>query len=102
MRQGGHVIDGLKEKEGLLIPKVGEHDTVDSDTIQWILVIEKEVRNAQQKNQKLSLTRQATFRSLLSTTLWESLGSHGLVLTVRISCLKLMGHRSYPPGKRVP
>lgn len=49
VRQDGHIIDGRKEKEGLLIPKIGEHDVLDLASIQWILVIEKEVRKGTKK-----------------------------------------------------
>ncbi|KAF2827051.1 DNA topoisomerase IV, alpha subunit [Ophiobolus disseminans] len=66
-RQDGHLVDAIKDKEGLLVPKIGEHDTLDLTSIQWILVIEKE----------------ATFRSLLSSSQWDTLGSQGLVLTAK-------------------
>ncbi|KAH7413686.1 Spo11/DNA topoisomerase VI subunit A [Phaeosphaeria sp. MPI-PUGE-AT-0046c] len=80
LRQEGHVVDGLNETEGLLVPKISEHDVLDLTAIRWILVIEKE----------------ATFRSLLSTALWRRLGSHGLVLTAKgypdLASRKFLGH----------
>ncbi|KAL5117393.1 endodeoxyribonuclease [Pleosporales sp. CAS-2024a] len=67
MRQEGYRIQGLKEKEGLLVPRVGEHDKIGLALVDWVLVVEKE----------------ATFRSLLSSAQWDILGSHGLVLTAK-------------------
>jgi meiotic recombination protein SPO11 len=43
IRQDGYRVDGLKDAEGLLVPKVGGNDTLDLTSIQWVLVIEKEV-----------------------------------------------------------
>lgn len=43
IRQDGYRVDGMKDAEGLLIPKVGEDDTLDLTAVQWVLVIEKEV-----------------------------------------------------------
>ncbi|KAH4155448.1 hypothetical protein HBH43_212630 [Parastagonospora nodorum] len=67
IREDGHRIDGMKDREGILVPKIGENDTMDLASIHWVLVIEKE----------------ATFRSLLSSAQWNDLGSHGLVLTAK-------------------
>ncbi|KAH7079721.1 meiosis-specific topoisomerase Spo11 [Paraphoma chrysanthemicola] len=52
---------------GILVPKVGQDDTMDLTSVQWVLVIEKE----------------ATFRSLLSSAHWDTLGPHGMVLTAK-------------------
>lgn len=66
-RQDGYIVHGINDKEGLLVPKIGEHDTLDLLSIRWVLVIEKE----------------ATFRSLLSSTQWHMLGLHGIALTAK-------------------
>ncbi|KAH8731758.1 Spo11/DNA topoisomerase VI subunit A [Phaeosphaeriaceae sp. PMI808] len=66
-RKGGYRIDGLKDQEGLFVPKIGPDDTLDLKSIQWVLVIEKE----------------ATFRSILSSAQWVNLGSRGLILTAK-------------------
>ncbi|KAH6638757.1 Spo11/DNA topoisomerase VI subunit A [Boeremia exigua] len=52
---------------GILIPKLGETDTLDLMQARWILVIEKE----------------ATFRSLVSTPQWNKLSLEGVVLTAK-------------------
>jgi meiotic recombination protein SPO11 len=59
-RHDGYHIDGMNDKEvsarhagngpipnvtkGMLVPKIGEHDTLDLMSVRWVLVIEKEVR----------------------------------------------------------
>jgi meiotic recombination protein SPO11 len=43
IREDGYRVDGLKDAEGLLVPKVGENDFLDLTSVQWVLVIEKEV-----------------------------------------------------------
>lgn len=42
-REDGTQVDSLSDKEGMLVPKVGEADRVDFTRLHWILVIEKEV-----------------------------------------------------------
>ncbi|KAF2023648.1 DNA topoisomerase IV, alpha subunit [Setomelanomma holmii] len=67
IRQDGYQTDGMKDREGSLIPKIGEEDEFDLTSIRWVLVVEKE----------------ATFRSLLSSAEWNSLGVHGIILTAK-------------------
>ncbi|KAF1954227.1 DNA topoisomerase IV, alpha subunit [Byssothecium circinans] len=66
-RQDGSAVDGLSEKEGILLPKMDQEDSLDLASVRWVLVIEKE----------------ATFRSLLSSAQWASLRVQGLVLTAK-------------------
>ncbi|KAF2646709.1 DNA topoisomerase IV, alpha subunit [Massarina eburnea CBS 473.64] len=66
-RQDGSVVYGLSEKDGILVPQVRQEDSLDLTPVKWVLVIEKE----------------ATFRSLISSTRWASLGAQGLVLTAK-------------------
>ncbi|KAF1848071.1 DNA topoisomerase IV, alpha subunit [Cucurbitaria berberidis CBS 394.84] len=66
-RECGHQVNVKNDKEGMLIPTVGDRDALDLTLVQWILVIEKE----------------ATFRTLLSSSQWESLGSCGVILTAK-------------------
>ncbi|KAF3054094.1 hypothetical protein E8E11_011568 [Didymella keratinophila] len=66
-REDGTQVDGLKDKEGTLVPKVGDADRLDLTRIHWILIIEKE----------------ATFRALVSTTQWEQLAQIGLAMTAK-------------------
>ncbi|KAA8617715.1 DNA topoisomerase VI subunit A [Pyrenophora tritici-repentis] len=66
-RENGHRIHGMTEKEGMLVPIVGENDTLDLSEVHWVLVIEKE----------------ATFRSLMASPQWGSLGSYGVILTAK-------------------
>jgi meiotic recombination protein SPO11 len=42
-REDGTQVDGLSDKEGMLVPKIGEADRLDLTRIRWILIIEKEV-----------------------------------------------------------
>jgi meiotic recombination protein SPO11 len=66
-RENGHRVNGMNDKEGMLVPTIGENDTLDLTSVHWILVIEKE----------------ATFRSLMSSPQWEKLGSNGVILTAK-------------------
>jgi meiotic recombination protein SPO11 len=66
-RENGHQVNGMNDKEGMLVPTIGENDTLDLTSVHWILVIEKE----------------ATFRSLMSLQQWEKLGSEGVILTAK-------------------
>jgi meiotic recombination protein SPO11 len=66
-RENGHQINGMNEKEGMLVPTIGENDILDLTSVHWILVIEKE----------------ATFRSLISSPHWGKLGSQGVILTAK-------------------
>lgn len=42
-RRDGSQINGLKDREGLLIPNLHNSDTIDMSNVRWILVVEKEV-----------------------------------------------------------
>jgi meiotic recombination protein SPO11 len=66
-RENGHQVNAMNEKEGMLVPTIGENDTLDMASVHWILVIEKE----------------ATFRSLVNSPQWERLGSQGVILTAK-------------------
>jgi meiotic recombination protein SPO11 len=65
-RENGHQVDGMNDREGMLVPTIGENDILDLTSVHWILV-EKE----------------ATFRSLMSSPQWEKLGSRGVILTAK-------------------
>ncbi|KAH7396225.1 Spo11/DNA topoisomerase VI subunit A [Pyrenochaeta sp. MPI-SDFR-AT-0127] len=67
IQEHGHRVECMKEKDGMLVPKIADNDILDLKAVQWILVIEKE----------------ATFRSILSCSQWETLGSNGIVLTAK-------------------
>ncbi|KAG9193205.1 hypothetical protein G6011_03240 [Alternaria panax] len=67
IRHDGHDIDGMSEKEGVLVPNVNENDILELTEVHWVLVIEKE----------------ATFRSLVNSPQWKILSSNGLVLTAK-------------------
>ncbi|KAI4668905.1 uncharacterized protein J4E79_000947 [Alternaria viburni] len=66
-RNDGHHINGMSEKEGILVPSVNDNDNLDLTDVQWVLIIEKE----------------ATFRSLMSSPRWHTLGSSGIILTAK-------------------
>jgi meiotic recombination protein SPO11 len=66
-REKGHQVNGMNDKEGMLVPTIGENDTLDLTSIHWILIIEKE----------------ATFRSLMSSPQWGELGSQGVIVTAK-------------------
>jgi meiotic recombination protein SPO11 len=66
-RENGHRVNSMNDKEGMLVPMIGENDTLDLTSVHWILVIEKE----------------ATFRLLMSSPQWEKLGSQGVILTAK-------------------
>ncbi|KAF1835351.1 DNA topoisomerase IV, alpha subunit [Decorospora gaudefroyi] len=66
-QDNGHQLNGMNGKEGMLVPTIGENDTIDLTRVQWVLVVEKE----------------ATFRSLMSSPQWKMLGSHGVILTAK-------------------
>lgn len=66
-QNNNHIVDGLSNREGLLIPTVGESNTWDLTGVHWVLIIEKE----------------ATFRSLIGSSQWDTLGLHGVMLTAK-------------------
>ncbi|KAF1941179.1 DNA topoisomerase IV, alpha subunit [Clathrospora elynae] len=66
-RESGHQMNGMNDREGILVPTIGDNDTLDLTAVHWVLVIEKE----------------ATFRSLMSSSQWDALGSHGVILTAK-------------------
>lgn len=66
-RRDGSQINGLKDRESLLIPNLHNSDTIDVSNVRWILVVEKE----------------ATFRSLLYSAFWISVSSEGVLLTAK-------------------
>ncbi|KAF2125542.1 DNA topoisomerase IV, alpha subunit [Dothidotthia symphoricarpi CBS 119687] len=44
LRNDGHRVNGMNEKEGLLVPKIGDDDTLFLGSVRWVLVIEKEAK----------------------------------------------------------
>ncbi|KAF2198536.1 DNA topoisomerase IV, alpha subunit [Delitschia confertaspora ATCC 74209] len=66
-RLDGTIVNGLSDREGLLVPKLMDDDVLNLSEVKWILIIEKE----------------ATFRSVLSSLHWPDIGSFGLVLTAK-------------------
>lgn len=82
------------------MPRIGEHDTIDLGSVHWVLVIEKEVGRLQPHREKSKII-QATFRSLLSSAQWESMGTRGVILTVRnlflsSPCAHVQQAKGYP------
>ncbi|ORY19119.1 Spo11/DNA topoisomerase VI subunit A [Clohesyomyces aquaticus] len=63
----GTSVHGINSKEGILLPSLLDSDVVDLSAIYWILIIEKE----------------ASFRSIVGSPEWSSLGSRCLVLTAK-------------------
>lgn len=43
IRYDGYRIEGTKERDGILVPNIYSYDRIELDSLQWILVIEKEV-----------------------------------------------------------
>ncbi|KAJ4346746.1 endodeoxyribonuclease [Didymosphaeria variabile] len=68
--------------KGLLVPTMQAGDTLEMSCVHWILVIEKEVRPFVASMIQLTHS-QATFRSVLSSPLWNELGIQGLILTAK-------------------
>ncbi|KAF2871325.1 Spo11/DNA topoisomerase VI subunit A [Massariosphaeria phaeospora] len=66
-RPDGTEVNGLHEKEGILIPKIQASDTLNLSSVHWILIIEKE----------------ATFHSLLSSVPWNFMSSQGVAMTAK-------------------
>ncbi|KAJ5060945.1 hypothetical protein J3E74DRAFT_474080 [Bipolaris maydis] len=67
LEQANNLFNGMSSSEGQLIPVVRDNDSWDLTEIQWILIIEKE----------------ATFRSLIRSVQWNTLGLHGVVVTAK-------------------
>ncbi|EUC36914.1 hypothetical protein COCCADRAFT_2054 [Bipolaris zeicola 26-R-13] len=67
LEQASNLFHGMSSIEGLLIPVVRDNDSWDLTEIQWVLIIEKE----------------ATFRSLIGSAQWSTLGLHGVVVTAK-------------------
>ena len=64
-RRDGSVIDAATEREGILMPNLREVLSVDMTQVKWMVVIEKE----------------ATFRSIAASCFWDTISSHGLIIT---------------------
>jgi meiotic recombination protein SPO11 len=64
-RRDGSVVDAAGDRDGILIPPLRDILSVDLTAIRWIIVIEKE----------------ATFRSIASSTFWNSISTHGIIIT---------------------
>jgi meiotic recombination protein SPO11 len=47
-REDGYQVDGMKDADGLLVPKISDSDVLDLSSVLWVLVIEKEVRSSSQ------------------------------------------------------
>ncbi|KAI4683500.1 uncharacterized protein J4E88_004676 [Alternaria novae-zelandiae] len=43
-RNDGHHINGMSEKEGILVPSVNDNDNLDLTDVQWVLIVEKEAK----------------------------------------------------------
>lgn len=80
--------------QGLLVPKLQAADVLELDAVRWILVIEKEVSNGQSTGAKPLNTEQATFRAILNSHQWRTIGSQSLVLTVRWTSVAFILSRS--------
>ncbi|KAE9966239.1 hypothetical protein EG328_009080 [Venturia inaequalis] len=66
-RSDGSRVESWSEREGTLVSSLSDDETVSVEKLKWILVVEKE----------------ATFRSLVSSSLWTSLTSHGTMVTAK-------------------
>lgn len=64
-RRDGCIFDASADREGILVPSVKDLLSVDMSNVQFILVIEKE----------------ATFRSIAASDLWDVIRSKGALLT---------------------
>lgn len=64
-RRDGSIIDAAADREGILVPDLAELLSVDMRNVKWILVIEKE----------------ATFRSIASSNLWNIISTRGVLIT---------------------
>lgn len=60
----------------MLVPKIGDTDILDLSSVRKVLVIEKE----------------ATFRSIVGSSLWKTLSLSALILTVWSSFLEISFH----------
>lgn len=67
LEQANNLFHGMSSSEGLLIPVVRDDDSWGLTEIHWVLIIEKE----------------ATFRSLIGSAQWSTLGLHGVVVTAK-------------------
>lgn len=64
-RRDGSILDAASDRDGTLVPPLRDVLSVDLTAVKWILVIEKE----------------ATFRSIASSSLWVMISTRGIILT---------------------
>ncbi|KAK4985409.1 endodeoxyribonuclease [Elasticomyces elasticus] len=64
-KRDGSEVDGLSDREGILIPSMRDVLSVNMNCVQWIVVIEKE----------------ASFRCLTASTFWDKLATRGIMIT---------------------
>ena len=66
-RRDCSILDASADREGLLMPSLRDILFADLSNVKWILVIEKE----------------ATFRSIASSTFWPAIASSGIIVTAK-------------------
>jgi meiotic recombination protein SPO11 len=64
-RRDGSILDAAGDRDGILVPPLRDILSVDLTAVKWILVIEKE----------------ATFRSIASSSFWDIISTRGIILT---------------------
>ena len=64
-RRDGSMISAIDDRDGVLVPPLRDILSVDMTAVKWILVIEKE----------------ATFRSIASSTFWDTISACGVIIT---------------------
>jgi meiotic recombination protein SPO11 len=64
-RRDGSILDAACDRDGTLVPPLRDILSVDLTAARWILVVEKE----------------ATFRSIASSSFWDAISTRGIVLT---------------------
>lgn len=64
-RRDGSIVDARDDRDGMLVPPLRDILSVDLVAVKWILVVEKE----------------ATFRSIASSSLWDTISTSGIIVT---------------------
>ena len=64
-RRDGSIADAASDRQGMLVPPLGDLLSVEMSSVEWILVVEKE----------------ATFRSIAASNFWDTIATKGAIMT---------------------
>jgi hypothetical protein len=87
-RPGESSVDARSQRDGQLISYLSGNETVDTSSLKWILVVEKEVCQRLATSDDRVSPAQATFRALVESSFGDRMAQQGAIITVRRKCVE--------------